>query len=123
MKVQLHRIVGLAAGLMLQPASADTIYSGFLNTAIPLDFTGVTLTINGGTINPFFGGVGVANNDLLQPFRDGTVNIDTLLNFSEGATLGASTLSLSTGYGGSEDHVGSTFTAGQEGYLGFKLEG
>ena len=123
MKTEFYRIFGLAAVLMLQPASATVIYSGLLNTTIPLDFTGATLSIGGGTINLFFGGVGVANNDLLQPFRSGTDNLDTLLNFSAGTTLDATTLSLSTGYGGSEDHVGSTFTAGREGYLGFKLNG
>jgi hypothetical protein len=108
---------------MLQPASANTIYSGFLNTPIPLDFTGTTLNIDGGTINPFFGGVGVANNNLLQPFRSDTDNLDTLLKFSVGDTLNTNTLYLSTDYGGSQDHVGSAFTAGQEGYLGFKLNG
>jgi autotransporter-associated beta strand protein len=123
MKNQFYRIFGFATVLMLQPASATIIYSGFLNTTIPLDFTGTTLSIDGGMINLFFGGVGVANNDSLQPFRAGTDNLDTLLNFSAGTTLDATTLSLSNGYGGSEDHVGSTFTAGQEGYLGFKLNG
>ena len=112
--------VTLTLGL---PVAADTIYSNFQNIAIPTDFTGVTVNIAGGTINPFFGGVGVANNDLLQPLRDGAGNLDTLLDLSVGATINAGSLYLSTGFGGSMDHLGSTFTAGQEGYVGFKLNG
>ena len=109
----------------LQPAGAATIYSGLLNTTIPNDFDGVTINIAGGTANFFFGGVGVANNSLLQPFRDGTANTDTLLNFSVGSVLGSSTTNLDAlnGSGGSSDHVNSTFTAGTEGYIGFKLNG
>jgi autotransporter-associated beta strand protein len=123
MKLKRRHALGLAAISLLVPAAADTLYSGLLDTAIPTDFTGATVTIDGGVLNPFFGGVGVANNDLLQPFRDGTGNLDTLLNFSAGTVLDASTLHLSTGYGGSQDHVGTTFTAGNQGYLGFKLNG
>jgi hypothetical protein len=37
--------------------------------------------------------------------------------------IDASSQFLSTGFGGSQDHVGSTFTAGAEGYIGFKLNG
>ena len=123
MKLKRRHVVGLAAISMLTPAAGDTIYSGLLNTTIPTDFTGTTVTIDGGVLNPFFGGVGVANNNLLQPFRDGTGNLDTLVNFSAGTVLDASTLYLSSGYGGSQDHVGTSFTAGTEGYLGFKLNG
>jgi hypothetical protein len=74
----------LIALSMSLPATADTIYSGLLDTTIPTDFDGVTVTINGGTIHAFFGGVGVANNNLLQPLRDGTGNLDSLLNLSAG---------------------------------------
>jgi autotransporter-associated beta strand protein len=125
MKLTIRHIFGPAAFGLLVPASADTLYSGLLNYSIPTDFTGITLTIDGGTINPFFGGVGVANNNLLQPFRDGTGNLDTLTNFTWGSTLDASTLHLSTGFGGSQDHVGvsSSFNPGDEGYIGFKLNG
>jgi autotransporter-associated beta strand protein len=105
------------------PATAEVLYSGLLDTAISTDFDGVTLNIAGGILNPFFGGVGVANNNLLQPYREGSGNLDTLLNLSAGTVINASSATLSTGYGGSQDHLGTTFTAGQEGYIGFKLNG
>jgi len=106
---------------MILSAKADTIYSNLQNTAIPLDFTGVTVTLaGGGSINPFFGGVGVANNNLLQPGRTAAGNLGALQNFAVGSTIDAGLL-RGTGYGGSQDHVGNTFTAGQEGYIGFKL--
>jgi len=123
MKTKLQYLTGLVTLTLFLPASADTIYSGLLDTVIPTDFTGTTVTIGAGTLNPFFGGVGVANNDQLQPLRTGTGNLDTLLKLSAGTVIDASSVNLSTGYGGSQNHVGSTFTAGQEGYLGFKLNG
>lgn len=108
---------------LILPAAGDVIYSNLLDTAIPLDFTGVTVTLaGGGSINPFFGGVGVANNDLLQPGRTVAGNLGTLQNFAVGSTIDTSLL-LGTGYGGSQTHLGTTFTAGQEGYIGFKLNG
>jgi autotransporter-associated beta strand protein len=121
MKTKFRYLTGLVTLTLILPASADTIYSGLLDTPIPTDFTGTTVTIAGGTLNPFFGGVGVANNNLLQPFRDGTGNLDTLLNLSVGTTIDAGTVYLSSGYGGSVDHLGASFMAGTEGYLGFKL--
>lgn len=114
--------IPLVTAALLTPAAADTLYSGLLDTPISLNLTGTTVNIAGGTINPFFGGVGVANNNLLQPGRDGTNNLDTILNFAVGSTI-SSGLNFATGYGGSEDHLGTTFTAGQEGYIGFKLNG
>lgn len=104
------------------PAVADIIYSNFLDTAIPTDFTGVTLSIDGGTINPFFGGVGVANNDLFQPVRSGTGNLDPLANLSVGSVIDVGNF-FSTGYGGSQTHLGTTFTDGVEGNIGFQLNG
>lgn len=110
---------------MALPATAEVIYSNHLNTAIPLDFTGVTINVGSGSLNPFFGGVGVANNVDLQPFRVGTSGIDTILNFTAGDILNGSTTTIASpgGFGGSIDHVGDTFTAGNEGYIGFKLNG
>ena len=105
------------------PAAADVIYSNLQNTAIPTTYTGVTVVVAGGTINPFFGGVGVANNDLFQPVRVGTGDLDAIRNLAVGTAIDASSLSFSTGYGGSVSHLGSTFTAGTEGYLGFQLNG
>lgn len=118
-----HLTLGIACLAAATSARADTIYSNLLDTAIPLDFTGTTIIIGSGELNPFFGGVGVANNASLQPYRTGSGGLDTILNFSAGATIDASNLHLATGPGGSQDHLGSTFTAGQEGYVGFQLDG
>ena len=108
------------------PAAADIIYSNLQNTAIPAgDWTGVTVTVNGGTINPFFGGVGVANDALFQPARNGTDQLAAILNLPVGTTLDASngTLKFATGVGGSQDHLGTLFSPGTEGYLGFNSNG
>ena len=123
MKRKNRYLTGLVTLALMLPAAADTIYSNLQNIAIPTNFTGVTVNIAGGTLNPFFGGVGVANNDLLQPLRASSGNLGTILDLSVGSTIDAGSLYLSTGYGGSMDHLGSTFTAGQEGYIGFKLNG
>ena len=111
----------LTLGLGL-PAAGEVIYSNLLNTTIPVDsFTGVTITIDGGILNPFFGGAGVANNHLLQPVRTGTGGLDTIRNLAVGSIIDAG-LHYATGPGGSQTHVGpANFIAGQEGYLGFKL--
>ncbi|MCP5543134.1 MAG: autotransporter-associated beta strand repeat-containing protein [Akkermansiaceae bacterium] len=111
---------------LVVPAAAETIYSNLQDTPIPLDFTGGTFTFaGGGSINPFFGGVGVANNDLLQPVRTGTTNLSSLANLVVGSTIDFdsifSTENGGAGYGGSQTHLGTTFTDGQEGYVGFKL--
>ena len=109
------------------PAAADIIYSGLLDTAIPTNFTGITVTVGDGTLNPFFGGVGVANNNFLQPGRIGTGNLDAIVNFGAGATINSGmTLDAALGYGGSSTHVGNgalQFAPGSEGYIGFKLDG
>ena len=123
MKSKSRYLTGLVTLTLMLPAAADTLYSNFQNLTIPTNFTGVTVNIAGGTLNPFFGGVGVANNDLLQPLRTGTGDLATLLDLTVGSTIDAGSLYLSAGYGGSLDHLGSTFTAGQEGYIGFKLNG
>lgn len=123
MKLKLKQAAAIVTFTMVLPAAADVIYSNFLNTAIPTDFTGVTINVGSGSLNPFFGGVGVANNSDLQPFRSGTGGLDPLLNFGFGATIDGSNLYLSSGPGGSQTHVGTSFTAGSEGYIGFKLNG
>ena len=125
MKLKFPSRAAIVVLTLTLPAVADVIYSNSLNTTIPLDFTGVTINVGSGSINPFFGGVGVANNVALQPFRDGTGGSDTILNFTAGDVINSSTATLASpgGFGGSTDHVGGTFTAGTEGYVGFKLNG
>ena len=127
MKTKFPYLTGLVTLSLSLPASADTIYSGLLNTTIPTDFTGTTVIIAGGTLNPFFGGVGVANNNLLQPGRVGTGNLDAIKNFGVNAIIdGGLVLDASNGFGGSFTHLGAgpvQFQAGTDGYIGFKLNG
>jgi autotransporter-associated beta strand protein len=122
MKITQKSLLTLAGALLCSHARADVIYSNFLNNTIPLDFNGITINIGNGEINPFFGGLGVANDADLQPFRLGTGGLDTIRNFTHGSVIDAGSISLSTGPGGSANHLGNTFTAGQEGYMGFKLD-
>jgi len=113
----------MASLTLAVPAAGDVIYSNLLDTAIPTNFDGVTISVNGGTINPFFGGVGVANDSALQPLRTGAGGLDTLRNLLFGSTIDSGSIHFSSGDGGSQDHLGNTFTAGEEGYIGFKLNG
>lgn len=138
----------LATITLALPASADVIYSNLQNIAIPATYDGVYLNVEnsawntnmfspvaGWDINPYFGGTVLYNSPDFQPVRSGTGSMDAVLNLSLGTAVSGSSV-FSTfvqgssgenpggpGYGGSQTHVGSTFTAGQEGYLGFKLNG
>lgn len=121
-----------------QFALAEIIYSGARNIPIPQDFGGVfiRLTDPAGTVpssaawhlNPFFGGLGIANSPDFQPVRVGSGSEDPVLSLALGISIGASS-TFSTGWGGSgaEDdsgHLGpgaSQFTADQTGYMGFRL--
>ena len=84
----------------------------------------------GGDINFFFGGVGVTNDadsgassPSLEFARTGTGTLDTAANLAPGTILGSGSGHLfASGYGGSVDHLGATFTAGEPGYLGFVLD-
>lgn len=121
MKSKAHYFTFLAVVSTAAPATADIIY-GSLQQTISTDYTGVTVTVGAGTLNPFFGGVGVANNNALQPFRmTNTGGLATIVNFGTGVTIDSSSGFLATGAGGSTDHVGTTFTDGTEGHVGFKL--
>jgi autotransporter-associated beta strand protein len=120
MKSKAQYFTCLAVVATAAPATADIIY-GSLQQTITTDYTGVTVTVGAGTLNPFFGGAGVANNNALQPFRQAPTGLSTLLNFGTGVTIDSGSGSLATGAGGSSDHIGTTFTSGTEGYIGFKL--
>ena len=127
MKTTLRYPAAFVAVTLALPASADVIYSNLLDTPIPYGndqaaFNGVTVSVNGGWINPFFGGVGVANDNLFQPARLTSSNLGTLQDFAAGATISGS-LSYGTGFGGSQNHLGNTFFDGQPGYIGFKANG
>ena len=125
MKNPLPFTTAVVAISLIARATADTIYSNLQDTVIPTDFTGVFIDVDGNSnwdINPFFGGVGVANSAAFQPVRTSAGNLGTLQNFAVGSSIDVSGI-FATGYGGSQDHLGSTYTAGLEGYLGFRLAG
>jgi autotransporter-associated beta strand protein len=129
---------GAASLAFLGNASANIIYSGEQNIAIPQDFTGVFINVTNfqnstsasstWDLNPFFGGSGIANAPSFQPVRIGTGNEDSILALGLGSSIGSSS-AFSTDWGGSgaegdSGHIGpapSQFTSGQIGYLGFKL--
>jgi autotransporter-associated beta strand protein len=130
---------GSAAGLILVgEARATIIYSGQKNIAISSDYEGVFINVTAPEsstsasgswdLNPFFGGLGIANSPGFQPARSGTGNEAPILALALGTSVGSS-LIHSSGWGGSgaEDgsgHLGlgaGQFKAGQTGYLGFKL--
>ena len=122
MKNKLQYATGLVSLSLMLPSAADIIY-GNLQQIIPTDYTGVTITVGDGTLNPFFGGVDVANNNNLQPFRVGTTVLSTIVDFSTGVFINSGSGSLATGAGASLNQVGTPFTDGTQGYVGFKLDG
>jgi len=117
--------------------TAEVIYSGLQNTPIPLTYAGTYLDVDGvhlpaaspftgWDINPFLGGAYLSNSAAFQPARVGTDGMDTVINFAGGATISATGLHFATGSGGSLDHLGNgalQFHDGQQGYLGFQLNG
>jgi autotransporter-associated beta strand protein len=105
--------------------SAEIVYSGLLDIPIPANFSGVHIDLTGDgdwDINPFFGGLAVANSGTFQPARTGTGAGDPLVSFVSGERVGPEAL-FATGFGGSDAHLGSTFSAGEEGYFGFTFGG
>ena len=132
---QFLTILLVSLSINLVSSRAAVVYSGFQNLGIPTDSagTGIYLDVDGGftgtddnsppvgwDINPFYGGVGVANSPAFQPVRNGTGNMNPILRLAVGVKVGITRL-FSTGYGGSDSHLGTQFFAGQEGYLGFKF--
>ena len=134
----MNRLMAILLALLsiaLAPLRAAVVYSGLQNLGIPTDIagTGIYLDLDAvltGTddnsppadwdINPFYGGVGVANSPAFQPVRDGAGNMAPILGLAVGVQVDVTRL-FSTGNGGSDTHLGTQFTAGQEGYLGFKF--
>jgi len=136
---------------MSMSASADTIYSSLKDIPIPTNLTGVYLDVDGSNgwnnsdtspvsgwdINPFYGGVAVANSPTFQPARIGTGgNLASIVNFAVGNSITgsiSSTLSgafYSSDFGGSSTHLAASSgdnkfiasaDASTEGYIGFKL--
>lgn len=118
-----------------QAHAATIIYSGMQDIPIPTTFDGVYLDVDAGAtstsvfsgwdINPFFGGVGIANSAAFQPVRIGTGQFDAYKNLTLGTIIDAGTLAYSNGEGGSDTvHFGNganQFHAGVDGYLGFQF--
>ena len=130
---------GGAVGLLLVgEARATIVYSGQKNIAISSNYEGVYINVTAPEsstsasgswdLNPFFGGLGIANSPGFQPARSGAGNEAPILALALGMSVGSS-LTHSSGWGGSgaEDasgHLGpgaGQFKSGQTGYLGFKL--
>ena len=120
-----HHLTAVTLLFTSGQAAADLIYSGLQDISIPTTYAGVNIDVNGDSVwdlNPFLGGVYLYNNSVFQPARDGTGGLDTVLNFTAGSTI-SSSLNYGPGTGGSMDHLGvnpGQFTAGAEGYIGFK---
>jgi autotransporter-associated beta strand protein len=134
------RALGCGAVFWLSTHSAfgEIIYSGVRDIAIPQTFDGVFIRLTDPVgvvpsstswhLNPFFGGLGIANSPDFQPLRVGTGNEDFIRALALGTSVGASsTFSESSGGSGAEDesgHLGpgvAQFTADRIGYMGFKL--
>jgi len=131
--------IGGAVGFVaVGDAGAAIVYSGQKNIGITSDFEGVFINVTtllssssadgSWDLNPFFGGLGIGNSPGFQPVRSGTGNEDPILALALGASIsGSATYSSDWGGSGAEDdsgHLGPAtgqFTAGQTGYLGFKL--
>jgi len=133
MKSLTRNLPALTLLLACGHGSAEVIYSGLKDITIPTTYAGIYIDVDGGLapststftgwdFNPYLGGVYVANNSPFQPGRTAANDMGTLRNFAVDSTIDAGLL-LGTGMGGSIDHLGNTFTAGTEGYLGFKLNG
>ena len=153
MKPRFRYLNGLAATLLVvAPAAADIIYSNLQDIAIPATYDGVYLDVETGEwntvdlgapvagwdINPYFGGSVLWNSPSFQPVRSGTGELDSVLNLGGGTLVEwlqrvfdlrqgpAGNDPGGPGFGGSDTHLGAgpgQFSAGDEGYLGFKLNG
>ena len=132
-----HLIQSLALLLALIPSGsrAAVVYSGVQNIAIPQTFDGVYLNIQSGAtaftepatwntapwLNPFFGGVGIANGSLLQPFVTGA---NQVVNIAPGGIIGIGG-NFGPAPGGSSTHVGpasNQFQPVVTGYVGYRFQ-
>lgn len=136
-----HQLFFAAGGLFflgVETLPAEIVFSGDKNIAIPSNFDGVHINIVNGLagssnladwdINPFFGGLFIANSPRFQPVRVGEGQEDAIIRLA-GATLVGGALTYSSDWGGSGaegggGHLGLAtlqFAKGQSGYLGFKI--
>lgn len=124
----------LACLTLCANSQTTIVYSGIKNLVIPTNFDGIYLDIDTGNtggpdltgldINPFFGGLGIANAPNFQPVRTGTNSMDSYVNLAPNTVVN-NTLTFSTGDGGSDrTHMGasaSQFQASVAGYIGFQF--
>ena len=136
MKILLRILPLLLLVAIAPPGRADLIiYSGQQNIPIPLNFEGIYLRVDTGAtsaalpanwdtapwLNPFFGGVFIANSPLLRPIITGT---DQILNLASGAVIDAGS-NFVLGESGSTTHVGpaaNQFQIDTAGIIGFALK-
>lgn len=109
------------------PAEEIPIATGLDGTSVDLE-TGAVGELAGADANFFLGGDGIANDAYptqtvatWQPVRIGTGNTDPVDNLTVGALVDAGS-TFSAGFGGSDAHLGNTFSVGTPGYIGFSLE-
>ena len=131
MKLQLLIVLLLAIPAATPAGRAAIVYSGQQDVPIPLDPEGEYLRIDTGAtagalpadwatapwINPFFGGVDVANSMLLRPVITGA---DQILNLAPGTFIGSGS-NFAAGESGSATHFGigsGQFALNVAGYLG-----
>lgn len=132
-------LLGLSL-LLLRPDAAlsEIVFSGDRNIAIPTNFDGVYINIGNGQfgsspvsgwdLNPFFGGLFIANSPNFQPARIGDYCEDAIIRLAATSVIDGN-LTYSSDWGGSgaeggQGHLGSgplQFADGKSGYFGFKL--
>jgi len=113
----------------------------YLNLTLPYDSsksnTSMSSPVAGWDINAYYGGIDLANSPAFQPVRaNNTTNWAPITDLAAGATVGSGSIfspfvqsgtgaetSGAPGYGTSRmlTDSGGNFTAGTDGYIGFKL--
>ena len=114
-------------------ARGAIVYSGLVSVAIPTDFDGVFIDIDGMTsgtdpmagwdLNPFFGGSVISTSVDFHPVADSVISTATILRLDLGVEVNG-TLTYAASPGGSSDHLGlgsDQFTEGTESYIGFSF--
>lgn len=122
--------------------SAGILFSGQQDISIPQNFEGVFIKLDlsqptfvvsssgNWNLNPFFGGIGIANSPTFQPVRSGTGNEDPIISMAATSVIGGSSTfaaDLSWGGSGADDESGHLgrgalqFADGKASYLGFQL--